>query len=160
VDPRGLARITTEPLREAELTGFVTVPAAGGAVLFAGVVRDHQDGRRVGRIEYSAAEALANNKLWEIVEEVLEDPAVLRAAAVHRIGNLEVGEASVLVAASAAHREEAFRAARRLIDRIKEALPVWKKEHFEDGTAEWVPGCSVPMTDQRGGHGASGEGTC
>lgn len=160
MDRRGLARITREPLREVELTEFVRDPAAGGVVVFAGVVRDRQGGRRVRRIEYEAAEALAGKRLRAIVEEVLEDPAILRAGALHRIGTLEVGEASVMVAASAAHREEAFRAARRLIDRIKEALPVWKKEHFEDGTAEWAAGFAIPTADRDAGTDSAGEERC
>jgi molybdopterin synthase catalytic subunit len=148
VKSRGLWRVTAEPLREAELTEFVRTPASGGVALFAGVVRDHHEGRGVLRIEYAAAEKLAEAKLRDLVQESLEAPGVHRAAAVHRVGLLEVGEASVLVAASAAHRAEAFTAARALIDRIKEVLPVWKKEHFDDGTAEWAPGFTVAEADR------------
>ena len=89
-----------------------------------------------------------------IAREVLEVAGVHRVAAFHRLGRLDVGETSVIVAASAEHRAEAFEAARRLIDRIKEVLPVWKKEHLDDGTAEWAPGFSVPDADRGNGPGA------
>jgi molybdopterin synthase catalytic subunit len=94
-------------------------------------------------LEYSAAEPLATAKLRELVEETLAEHDVHRAAAVHRTGPVAIGEASVIVAASASHREEAFRAARHLIDRIKQVLPVWKKERFADGEESWVAGTPV-----------------
>ncbi|MFN8177098.1 MAG: molybdenum cofactor biosynthesis protein MoaE [bacterium] len=145
---RILARIDATPLRAAELEGFVAVPASGGIVVFTGVVRDHHHGRAVLRIEYAAVATLAQAKLAELAAEALRDPEIQRVAAVHRVGLLEVGEASVIVAASAAHRDDAFRAARFLIDRIKETLPVWKREHFADGTAEWAEGFSIPVADR------------
>ncbi|NNE43408.1 MAG: molybdenum cofactor biosynthesis protein MoaE [Gemmatimonadetes bacterium] len=143
--------MTEDVLEEAELVRFVTVPESGGVVCFSGVVRNHHEGQGVLRIEYSAARALAERKLRQVAEEVLEVTSAYRAAALHRLGTLEVGEASVLVAASAAHRDEAFRAARLLIDRLKETLPVWKREHFEDGTTGWVPGFTVADGDRAGG---------
>lgn len=135
--------VTEAPLEEADLVAFVTTPASGGIVTFSGVVRNRHEGRGVLRIEYSGVKELAEVKLAEIAQEALEASGVHRVAALHRLGTLEVGEASVIVAASAAHRGEAFAAARLLIDRIKEVLPVWKKEHFDDGTAEWAPGFTV-----------------
>jgi molybdopterin synthase catalytic subunit len=148
---RILVRIDTAPLRSAELERFVATPASGGVVVFAGVVRDHHDGRAVRRIEYAAVAPLAEARLAEVAAEALRDPEIQRVAAVHRVGVLEVGEASVIVAASAAHREDAFRAARFLIDRIKETLPVWKREHFADGTAEWAEGFTIPAADRSTG---------
>jgi len=145
---RQLVRIGPEPLDERELTRFVATPASGGVVTFSGVVRDHHEGRSVQRIEYSAAGELAAAKLADLASELLAEPAIHRVAAVHRTGLLEVGEASVIVAASAAHRAEAFAAARRFIDRIKEVLPVWKLEHYADGTREWAPGFEVPEADR------------
>lgn len=150
MDGRALIRITRQPLREDELRGFVGTAASGAVVTFAGVVRDHHEGRAVVRIEYTAVIPLAEAKLEDLAQEALEDPGVHRVAAVHRLGTLEVGEASVLVAASSAHRDMAFRAARRLIDRVKEVLPVWKKEHFADGTADWAKGFAVPEGDRAG----------
>jgi molybdopterin synthase catalytic subunit len=148
---RALVHVGAEPLDARELERFVTTPSSGGIVLFSGVVRDHHEGRAVLRIEYDAAIALAERKLADLAAEALADPAVHRVAAVHRVGLLEVGEASVIVAASAAHREDAFRAARRLIDRIKESVPVWKREHFADGAMEWSPGFAVPEADRSPG---------
>jgi molybdopterin synthase catalytic subunit len=145
--------LTEAPLREADLVAFVATPASGGVVVFSGVVRNRHQGRGVLRIDYSAAKGLAEEQLARIAREVLEATAVHRVAAMHRVGRVEVGEASVIVAASAEHRAEAFEAARRLIDRIKEVLPVWKKEHFDDGTAEWAPGFAV--TPARAGETAS-----
>jgi molybdopterin synthase catalytic subunit len=135
--------LTGAALDERELTDFVATPASGGVVLFSGVVRNEDDGRSVVGIEYAAAEALARVKLAEVAAEVLRDPEVHRVAVSHRIGELALGEASVMVAASAAHRDAAFRAARCLIDRIKEVVPIWKNERFGDGTSAWAPGYSV-----------------
>ena len=147
-DDRILCQLTREPLREAVLTSFVSMPSCGGIVVFAGVVRNHHRGRAVTGIEYSAAEELATRKLRQVCEEVLATQDVERVAVVHRLGALEIGEASVLVAASAAHRDAAFAAARRLIDRVKEIVPVWKREHFADGTSDWVPGHAVAEEDR------------
>ncbi len=142
-DMRALVKITESQIDEAELARFVQKRSSGAVVTFSGVVRDHHEGREVISIEYTTVRPLADTKLHEICEEVLTDREVHRVAAGHRVGHLEVGETSVVVAASAAHREVAFRAARRLIDRIKEVLPIWKREHFADGTAEWAEGFAV-----------------
>ncbi|HMB70442.1 MAG TPA: molybdenum cofactor biosynthesis protein MoaE [bacterium] len=147
--------VTAVPLREADLVAAVATPESGGVVVFSGLVRNRHQGRGVLRIDYSAASRLAEEQLRVLAQEVLEVTGAHRVAAAHRVGLLEVGEASVIVAASAEHRAEAFEAARRLIDRIKEVLPVWKKEHFDDGTAEWAPGFTVREADR--GLGPAGE---
>lgn len=154
-----LVRIGTAPLDVRELESFVVTPASGGVVVFSGVVRNHHEGRPVLRIEYTTAQPLAEAKLAEIATDTLRDSAIHRVAAVHRVGRLEVGEASVIVAASAAHRDEAFRAARCLIDRIKRTLPVWKREHFADGTAEWAAGFTIGDADRSRGAAGAGAGT-
>lgn len=146
-----LALISEGLLDERELVRFVSTAASGGIVVFSGVVRNQHEGRAVNSIEYSAARPLADEKLASICREVLEDAAIHRVAAAHRTGHLQIGEASVIVAASAAHRDDAFRGARRLIDRIKEALPVWKKEHFADGSVEWAPGFTIRDSDRTAG---------
>lgn len=152
-DDRILARLGDEPIDEGELTRFVATPASGAVVSFSGVVRDHHAGRAVVSIEYSAARPLADVRLAALAAEVLAaESALHRVAAVHRLGHLAVGEASVVVAASAAHRDAAFRGARRLIDRIKETLPVWKREHFAEGDAAWAPGFTIAPADR--GEGA------
>lgn len=148
---RSLVRITANPLDEAELHEFVGTPESGAVVVFSGIVRNHHEGRSVLRIEYEAVEELARHKLREIAEEVLTSGKADRVAAVHRTGRVEVGEASVIVAASAEHRADAFDATRLLIDRIKEVLPVWKHEHLGDGTVEWAPGFTVAPSDRSPG---------
>lgn len=145
---RILVRVGAAPLDVRELERFVATPASGGVTVFVGAVRNRHEGRDVVRIEYEAALPLAAATLESLAHDALRDPGVHRVAAVHRVGVLEVGEASVIVAASAVHREEAFRAARFLIDRIKEVLPVWKREHFADGSAEWAPGFAVRPRDR------------
>jgi molybdopterin synthase catalytic subunit len=145
------ALITEGLLDERELVRFVSMAATGGIVVFSGIVRNQHEGRAVNSIEYSAARPLADEKLASICREVLEDSAIHRVAAAHRTGHLQIGEASVIVAASAAHRDDAFRGARRLIDRIKEVLPVWKKEHFADGSVEWAPGFTIRDSDRSAG---------
>jgi adenylyltransferase/sulfurtransferase len=113
-------------------------PAAGGYASFEGWVRDHNDGRRVRRLEYEAFEALAIKEGSRIVQEAIEKFGVYRAACVHRAGDLAVGELAVWVGVSAAHRQEAFAACRYIIDAVKHRVPIWKKEHYEDGDSGWV----------------------
>ncbi len=133
-----LYRLTTEPLSEAELTAAVANPEAGGLVVFSGVVRNETGGRRVKFLEYEAHAPMAEAKMREIGETVHSRwPGVKAVAMAHRVGRLEVGEASVVIAVSAAHRAEAFEACRFAIDRLKQTVPIWKKEHFEDGEV-WV----------------------
>ena len=113
-------------------------PAAGGYASFEGWVRDHNDGRRVLRLEYEAFEALAIKEGSRIVQQAIEKFGVSRAACVHRVGDLAVGELAVWVGVSAAHRQEAFAACRYIIDEVKHRVPIWKKEHYEDGDSGWV----------------------
>ena len=130
--------VTDRPLSEAALTEAVAHPEAGGVVVFSGVVRNETGGRRVKFLEYEAHGQMAEAKMREIGEMLRARwPSVKRVAIAHRVGRLEIGEASVVVAVSAAHRREAFEACRFAIDRLKETIPVWKKEHFEDGEV-WV----------------------
>ena len=133
-----LYRVTEEPLSEVAVTAAVADPEAGGVVVFSGVVRNETGGRRVKFLEYEAHAAMAEAKMREIGRMVhARWPGVKMVAMVHRVGRLEIGEASVMIAVSAAHRAEAFEACRFAIDRLKETVPVWKKEYFEDGEV-WV----------------------
>jgi molybdopterin synthase catalytic subunit len=133
-----LYRLTTEPLSEAELTAVVANPEAGGLVVFSGVIRNETGGRRVKFLEYEAHAGMAEAKMREIGETVhARWPGVKAMAIAHRVGRLEIGEASVVIAVSAAHRGEAFEACRFAIDRLKQTVPIWKKEYFEDGEI-WV----------------------
>lgn len=116
--------------------------ACGGVVTFEGRVRDHHEGRAVTALEYEAYEALALAEGARILDEAAARFAPVRVAAAHRHGRLGLGEAAVVVVAASAHRQEAFAACRWVIDAIKERLPVWKREHYADGTRAWVAcGC-------------------
>jgi MoaE-MoaD fusion protein len=134
--------VTTEVLRPQALRDAVMRPEAGAAVLFEGVVRNHHEGRAVERLEYEAYSEMAERQLRAVAAEVLADFAdreVYAIAAHHRVGPLAVGETSLLVAVAATHRGDAFAAALRAVDRIKETVPVWKKEFGPDGS-HWQEG--------------------
>lgn len=131
-------RVTAEALSADALAEAVTVPEAGGVAVFLGVVRDTHAGRRVVALEYEAHASMAEAKMKEIGEAVCRRWAgVKQVAMAHRIGRLSIGEASVVVAVSAAHRHDALEACHFAIDRLKETVPIWKREIFEDG-AVWV----------------------
>lgn len=124
-------------LDAAELLAAVADAGAGGVVSFTGLVREDDGGRAVTALEY-VAHPDADAALRRVAEAVAADLPVQALAAVHRTGVLAVGDVAVVVAASAAHRGEAFEAARRLIDDLKEQVPIWKRQVFADGTEEWV----------------------
>lgn len=130
-------RITERPLELSPLLAEVSHPSAGAVATFAGVVRDHNAGRPVSRLEYEAYGAMAEQELGRILAEIAAEMPGVRVAASHRVGSLSVGDVAVLCAASAPHRGEAFEACRALIDRIKARLPIWKREHGPDGPY-WV----------------------
>ena len=131
-------RVVTEPLSPDAIAAEVDDPGAGGIVIFSGVVRNETGGRPVKLLEYEAHAPMAEVKMREIGESLRARwSGVKRVAMLHRIGRLEIGEASVLIAVSAAHRGDAFDACRYAIDTLKRTVPVWKKEHFEDGEV-WV----------------------
>jgi MoaE-MoaD fusion protein len=131
-------RVVTEPLSPDTIAAEVDDPGAGGIVIFSGVVRNETGGRSVKFLEYEAHAPMAEVKMREIGESLRARwSGVKRVAMLHRVGRLEIGEASVLIAVSAAHRGDAFEACRYAIDTLKRTVPVWKKEHFEDGEV-WV----------------------
>ena len=131
--------VTTEVLDAHALRDLVRTDRSGAVVLFEGVVRDRHDGHDVLRLEYQAHESMAQRQLEAVARAVLDELPVHDIAVHHRIGTLEVGETSLLVAVSGEHRAEAFRAALRVVDRVKESVPVWKKEYTPDG-ATWQEG--------------------
>lgn len=133
-----LVRVSDSVVDPSEALAFVQDPAAGGSCVFTGTVRDHSDAGEVTGITYEAWAELAERRLSLIAEEMLEDS--LRVALLHRFGELSVGEVAVAVAASAAHREQAFAACRHGIERIKQDVPVWKKESLVTGESSWVMG--------------------
>jgi molybdopterin synthase catalytic subunit len=138
--PEILVRITPQPLDPAEAMAFVTGPRSGGTVLFAGTVRDHSDAGSVTGLRYETWQERAEAAMQAIGDEMFDRWPVERAAMLHRVGDLDVGEVSVLVCCAAAHRAEAFEAARFGIERIKEDVPIWKKELLVTGDARWVMG--------------------
>ena len=113
-------------------------PAAGGYASFEGWVRNHNEGLAVTRLEYEAFEALANKEGERIVAEAVRRFGVIGAACVHRVGSLEIGDMAVWVGVSSRHRAEAFDACRFIIDEVKHRVPIWKKEHYDDGDSGWV----------------------
>lgn len=115
----------------------VADPAAGAIVTFIGTTRDHNDGRRVIRLEYEAYPEMALAEMRKIGETAMQRWSVTRVAIVHRIGTVPIGAASVVIAVSAGHRGAAFDACHFAIDRLKEVVPIWKKEHFEGGEI-WI----------------------
>jgi molybdopterin synthase catalytic subunit len=135
-----LVRLTEQPLDASEALSFVADPAAGGTVLFAGTVRDHSGAGEVTGLDYEAWPERAMDRLEVIGEEMFERWSVRKAAILHRTGHLEVGETSVVVCCSAPHRAEAFAAARHGIERLKQDVPIWKKERLMTGDAHWVMG--------------------
>ncbi|MBI5536681.1 MAG: molybdenum cofactor biosynthesis protein MoaE [Deltaproteobacteria bacterium] len=134
-----------------EVLQSVRHPGAGGVVLFIGTVRDNNDGRAVSALEYEAYESMARTEMRRIADEIASDQPQVRLSVVHRVGALQVGDIAIVCAASAPHREQAFDACRALIDRIKERVPVWKREHGPDG-GSWVgwsgPDGSMPPSDK------------
>lgn len=140
-DPRVTVRLSTEPLDLTAAHAAVADPTSGGIGFFAGVVRNHHDGDAVTSLEYEAWEQRAEPALHDVAARVLTDcPGVRAVYLAHRLGHLEVGDVSVVVAASAPHRDEALAAARLLIDELKHTVPIWKHEHLADGTSRW-PEC-------------------
>ncbi|HYN55648.1 MAG TPA: molybdenum cofactor biosynthesis protein MoaE [Motilibacterales bacterium] len=126
-----------EPISEAVLAQQVRRAAAGAVVTFAGIVRDHDQGRTVSALHYEGHPDAAR-VMAEVLAEALVRPGVLAAAARHRVGDLEVGDVAFVAAVSAAHRREAFAACAWLVDEAKARLPIWKHQRFTDGTDEWV----------------------
>lgn len=120
-----------------EVVRAVSHPAAGGVSVFLGVVRNENDGLSVVRLEYEAYASMAVKQMARIGEQIAREIPGARLAALHRVGSLEIGDTAIACAASAPHRTEAFKACRALIDRIKEQVPIWKREHGPDGPY-WV----------------------
>ena len=132
-----LADVRDTPLSVDEVLAAVAHPRAGGVVTFVGVVRDHDGGKGVEGLDYSAHPTAAET-LRTLVEATLRRDGVVTAAAVHRTGHLDVGDLAVVLAVGAEHRGEAFEACRALIDDLKAQTPIWKHQRFDDGSDEWV----------------------
>lgn len=132
--------ITTDPIDLSTVVERVGAPEDGAVALFVGAVRNCNEGRPVGGMEYEGYADMAREQLAAIVAEASARAGTDRIFAVHRLGELHVGEVSVAIAVSTPHRAEAFDAARYVIEEIKKRLPVWKRERYLDGEAEWLEG--------------------
>ncbi|TAM09151.1 MAG: molybdenum cofactor biosynthesis protein MoaE [Nevskiaceae bacterium] len=137
------SHITTAPIDVGALMATTEDPEAGALVVFAGTVRQHNDGKKVTSINYSAYIPLAEKSIAEIAARARRDHDIQCCEIRHRIGDMAVGDISVLVVVRAEHRGEAFAAGRYAIDIVKHEVPIWKYETYEDGTHEYVKGCPL-----------------
>lgn len=132
-----MLEVRAAPLSVDEVLAAVADEAAGGTSLFVGTVREHDGGRQVSTLSYSA-HPQATAALHQVAEKVRANYAVVALAAVHRVGDLSVGDIAVVTAVATHHRGTAFAACQELIDEVKHAVPIWKHQLFADGTEEWV----------------------
>lgn len=133
-----MIEVTSAPIDAALLQASLRNPGAGGYCAFEGWVRNVNDGRTVERLEYEAYEPLVIAEGEKVLAEAMREFPYLEARCVHRTGLLEIGDLAVWVGVAAAHRDEAFKACRYIIDELKVRLPIWKKEHYVDGDSGWV----------------------
>ena len=150
------ATLVDRPLDPAALLAEVSAPANGAAILFVGTVRDLNDGREVTGIDYSAYSAMAQRELAAIVQEASSNFGTSHIVVEHRLGTLGIGESSVAIAVAHPRRGAAFEASRFVIEELKRRVPIWKREHYVDGSREWVdPTGSIaraaPAMQQRSG---------
>jgi molybdopterin synthase catalytic subunit len=139
--------VTSNPLELENLVGLVSGSGGLGAIAtFIGIVRDHNQGRRVTHLEYEAFEPLAVKALEQIGSEAARQWPGARLAVHHRIGRLAIGDASIIIAAASAHRADAFAACRYTIERVKQIVPIWKHEFFEGGEV-WIEGATADPQD-------------
>jgi len=131
-------QLTHHPIDTEAVLRAVRSPAAGAAVLFLGTVRAVTDGRRTESLDYECYAEMAEGLLAGLEAEARRRWPLVECAMVHRLGHLDLGEASVAIAVSSAHRRTAFEAGAWLIDRVKQVVPIWKKENYADGAHEWV----------------------
>lgn len=132
-------RITRDPIPTHELTQQLKAPADGAVVVFEGIIRDHSHQQKTLYLEYEAYEPMAIRKMEEIGSQARQKFAIDRVGMIHRLGRLEIGETSVAIIVTSAHRRAAFEACQYAIDRLKQIVPIWKKEYFADG-AVWAEG--------------------
>lgn len=143
--------LTSQPIDVATVVESVRAPSAGAVVLFVGTVRDMSDGRPTRALEYECYHEMAQRTLTDLEREARSRWPLVGCTVVHRLGQVAVGEVAVAIAVSAAHRQPAFEAGQWLIDQIKQIVPIWKCEHFADGTSQWVhPGSEIPPTASGG----------
>jgi molybdopterin synthase catalytic subunit len=140
-----MIELTTEPIDSNAVLQQVSSNQAGAVVLFLGTTREFTGSRQTTSLDYECYPEMAEKKLDELEREARNRWPIVDCVVVHRLGHLELGAASVAIAVSSAHRQDAFQAGQWLIDTLKEVVPIWKKENWADGTSEWVhPG----LTDE------------
>jgi molybdopterin synthase catalytic subunit len=145
-----MIELTTQPIDPAAVLGRVASPRAGALVLFLGTTRELTGERRTSWLDYECYPDMARRNLEELESEARRRWELVGCAIVHRLGRLEIGEASVAIAVSAAHRAAAFAAGEWLIDSLKQVVPIWKKENWADGSSEWVhPGVELSKDECR-----------
>jgi molybdopterin synthase catalytic subunit len=130
--------LTKEPIDTADCLSRVASNQAGAVVLFLGTTREFTGERRTTSLDYECYPTMAEKKMAELESEARQKWPIVECVIVHRLGRLQLGEASVAIAVSSPHRGDAFAAGQWLIDRLKEVVPIWKKENWADGTSEWV----------------------
>jgi molybdopterin synthase catalytic subunit len=143
-----MSHLQTESLDLAALLEITAQPDSGALVVFGGTVRNENDGRSVSGIEYTAYAPLAEKLMAEIEQDVMRKFQIQQCRIVHRVGELAVGDLSVLVVVRAAHRAEAFAAARHAIDTLKQRVPIWKNEHYRDGDSRYLEGTSLNLSSE------------
>jgi molybdopterin synthase catalytic subunit len=131
-------KVTQEPISVQAVNELVKRPTDGAVVTFDGIVRNNFDGRMVRYLEYETYAAMAEKKMEDIAAEIRQKFAVGEIAMLHRVGHLDIGESSIVIAVAAPHRQAAFEACAYAMDRVKTDVPVWKKEFFADGAEHWV----------------------
>lgn len=134
---RILCKITDQSINMQELADFVADPAAGAMATFVGMTRNTNEGRQVVRLEYECYPGMAEKEMGKIAEETLARWPIVKVAMIHRIGRVDIGEASVAIAVSSGHRHAAFEACHYAINQLKETVPIWKKELYEGGEL-WI----------------------
>ena len=144
-----LARVTEQPIDPGRMLSGTLSQDDGAALLFWGVVRNQNDGRPVAHLEYSAYARMAEREMQRIADEARERFGTGAIHVVHRVGKLEIGEASVAIAVASPHRGEAYAASRYVIEELKRRVPVWKREGYLDGETEWVPGFTPQLEEAR-----------
>jgi len=130
-------RVTNQPINLDDLVGYVTDPEAGAIATFIGTTRNNNEGRKVIALDYEAYPEMAEKELARIGDDAKQKWQICRMAIVHRLGPVQIGEASVIIVVSSAHRDAAFAACRFAIEEIKKSVPIWKKEVYEGGEV-WV----------------------
>lgn len=138
MEPR--CRITTEPIDPTAVLTGATSTSDGAALLFLGVVRDHNEGRAVERLEYEAFAPMAETEMSRIAAEAADRWETGAISILHRVGTLELGEVSVAIVVAAPHRGDAYEASRYVIEELKKRVPIWKREGYVDGPSEWLAG--------------------